>query len=65
MLPALTGGPTVIQLLLVITVPLGNIHCTTGGILTSTVQVRLRMSPDTDSKMVTVCESSGGEQCQS
>ena len=58
MLPALTGGRTVIQLLLMITVPLGYIHCTTGGMLTSTVQVRFRMSPDTavpDSEMVTVC----------
>ena len=58
MLPTLIGGHTVIQLLLVITVPLGRIHCTTGGMLTSTVQVRLSMSPDTavpDSEMVTVC----------
>ena len=62
MLPALTGGPTVIQLLLVITVPLGYIHCTTGGMLTSTVQVSLRTSPDAavpDSEMVTVCSKSG------
>ena len=62
MLPALTRGPTVIQLLLVITVPLGYIHCTTGGMLTSTVQVSLRTSPDAavpDSEMVTVCSKSG------
>ena len=62
MLPALTRGPTVIQLLLVITVPLGYIHCTTGVMLTSTVQVSLRTSPDTavpDSEMVTVCSRSG------
>ena len=62
MLPALNGGPTVIQLLLMITVLLGSIHCTTGGMLTSTVQVRLRMSPDTavpDSEMVTMCWRSG------
>ena len=68
MLFALTGGPTVIHLLLVITVPLGYIHCTTGGMLTSTVQVRLKLWPDTavpDSEMVTVCSRSGGEHCQS
>ena len=61
-LPALTGGPTVIQLLLVITVPLGYIHCTTGRMPTSTVQVRLKVFPDTavpDTEMVTVCWRSG------
>ena len=58
MLPALNRGPTVMKVVLVITVLLGSIHCTTGGMLTSTVQVRLSMSPDTavpDSEMVMVC----------
>jgi len=62
MLPTVTGGPTVIPPLLVITVLLGSIHCTTGGMLTSTVQVRLRVSPITavpDSEMVRICRRSG------
>jgi len=62
MLPALNGEPTVMKVVLVITVLLGSIHCTTGEMLTSTVQVSLRRSPDTavpDSEMVTVCSRSG------
>ena len=67
-LPDLTGGLTVISLLFVITVLLGYIHWTTGGIFTSTVQVRLNVFPATvvpDPKMITMCESSGGEHWQS
>ena len=61
MLPVLTGRLTVTPPTLVTIVPLECIHCTTGWMLTSTVQVRLRVSPDIalpDSEMVTVCERS-------
>ena len=62
MLPAITGGPTVIPLLLVTVVPLGYIHCTFGGMLTSTEQVTLNVSPAIpvpDSEMFIICRSSG------
>ena len=58
MLSDLTGEPTVIPLMLVTIVPLECIHWTTGWMLTSTVQVRVRVFPATavaDSEMVTVC----------
>ena len=61
-LPALTGRPTEIPLVLVTLVPLECIHCTTGWMLTFTVQVRLRVFPDIalpGPEMVTVCERSG------
>ena len=62
MLPALSGRLTVIPLTLVTIVPFGRIHCTTGWMLTSTVQVRVRVFPATvllGPEMVTVCERSG------
>ena len=55
MLPALTGRPTEMPPTLVTLVPLECIHCTTGWMLTSTVQVRLNGSPANpvpDSEMV-------------
>ena len=64
MLPAVTGGPTMIPLLLVTVSPLGCIHCTVGGLLTSTVQVTLNVSPAIpvpDSENVIICRSTGEE----
>ena len=58
MLPALTGRPKEIPLMLVTIEPLECIHWTTGWMLTSTVQVTVRVFPATavpDSEMVTVC----------
>ena len=62
MLPSLTGRPTEMPPMLVTSVPLECIHCTTGWMLTSTVQVRVRVFPATalpGPEMVTVCEGSG------
>ena len=64
MLPALTGRPTEMPPTLVTTAPLGSIHCTTGQMLTSTVQVRLNGSPANpvpDSEMVKMCRRSREE----
>jgi len=64
MLPTPTGEPTTIPLLLVTVVPLGYIHCTSGGLLTSTVQVTLNMSPAIpvpDSENVIICRNAGVE----
>jgi len=61
MLPAITGGPTMIPLLLVTVVPLGYIHCTSGGLLMSTVQVTLNVSPAIPVPDSEMCRSSGEE----
>jgi len=64
MLLIVTGGPTMIPLLLVTISPLGYIHCTTGRTLASTMQVTLNLSPAIpvpDSEMVIICRRSGEE----
>ena len=64
MLLVVTGGPTMIPVLLMTISPLGYIHCTTGRTLTSTMQVTLNLSPAIpvpDSEMVISCRRSGEE----
>ena len=64
MVPALTGRPTEMPPTLVTTAPLGCIHCTTGRMLTSTVQVTLNGCPAIpvpDSEMVKKCRRSREE----
>ena len=62
MLPTLIGEPATIPLLLETVVPLEYIHCIVEGLLTSTVQVTLNMSPAIpvpDSENVIICRISG------